>query len=227
MSVAVGGGTDMLTQTASTASFRPAKKPALAAELLEEAAFVERLVADDANAWREFNAAYAAPLHRAIGRILSRFGAVTGSDDVREVYAKLCLSLIARDKAKLRGFDPTRGARLGSWITRMAMQATYDHLRRIKRCPVDFRVEVLEPECERPDPHQELWERQRAHVVAQVVGGLSEREREFFALYFGQDLSPEEIAERMGISVATVYTKKHKLERRLAELVAQRAIAAA
>lgn len=227
MSVAVGAGTTMQTQTVSSPSFRAPKKPALAAELNQEAAFVARLVADDAGAWREFNVVYAASLHRAIGRILSRFGAVTGSDDVREVYAKLCLALIARDKQKLRSFDPTRGARLGSWLTRMAMQATYDHLRRIKRSPVDVRVEPFETVCERADPHQELWERERASIVASVVSGLSAREREFFALYFGQDLEPEVIAERMGISVATVYTKKHKLERRLAELVEQRAIAAA
>jgi RNA polymerase sigma-70 factor (ECF subfamily) len=217
----------MHTQPASTSSFRTLKKPAPSALLNEEAAFVARLLVDESSAWREFNAVYAAPLHRAIGRILSRFGAVTGSDDVREVYAKLCLGLIARDKQKLRSFDPTRGARLGSWLTRMAMQATYDHLRRIKRSPIDARVEAFETASERPDAHQELWERQRARIVAQVVSSLSEREREFFALYFGQDLPPETIAERMGISVATVYTKKHKLERRLAELVAEQALAAA
>jgi RNA polymerase sigma-70 factor (ECF subfamily) len=109
----------------------------------------------------------------------------------------------------------------------MAMQATYDHLRRIKRCPVDTRIEIFETECDRPDPHQELWERERAQIVAKVLAELSDREREFFALYFGQDLAPEAIAARMGISVATVYTKRHKLERRLSELVAQRAVAAA
>jgi RNA polymerase sigma-70 factor (ECF subfamily) len=224
MSVAVGAGNVMQIQATS---FRAPKKPAASAELKQEAAFVSRLVADEPSAWREFNSIYAAALHRAIGRILSRFGAVTGSDDVREVYAKLCLSLIARDKQKLRAFDPTRGARLGSWLTRMAMQATYDHLRRIKRCPVDTRIEIFETECDRPDPHQELWERERAQIVTKVLAELSDREREFFTLYFGQDLAPETIATRMGISVATVYTKRHKLERRLAELVAQRAVAAA
>jgi RNA polymerase sigma-70 factor (ECF subfamily) len=223
MSVAVGAANAMQTQATS---FRAPKKPAPAAELHQEAAFVARLLVDQPSAWREFNAIYAAPLHRAIGRILSRFGAVTGSDDVREVYAKLCVSLLAREKQKLRSFDPTRGARLGSWLTRMAMQATYDHLRRIKRSPIDVRAESFETVCERSDPHQDLWERERAQIVAQVLASLSDREREFFTLYFGQDLDPEVIAERMGISIATVYTKRYKLERRLAELVGQRAIAA-
>ncbi|MFO0566197.1 MAG: sigma-70 family RNA polymerase sigma factor [Polyangiaceae bacterium] len=217
----------MNASLASTPASLHPESPLRAAELELEAAFVARLVADEAAAWREFNLIYAPQLHRAIGRILSRFGAVTGSDDAREVYAKLCLMLVSRDKAKLRSFDPTRGARLGSWLTRMAMQTTYDHLRRIKRNPVDSRVEVFEPESERPDPHEELWERERAALLAQVVGTLSAREKEFFVLYFGQDLAPEEIAARMGISVATVYTKKHKLERRLTELLESRSTLAA
>jgi len=182
---------------------------------------VARLVEGETAAWREFNDRYAAMLHRAIGRVLGRFGAVASSDDVREVYAKLCLSLLARDKIKLRTFDPTRGARLGSWLVRLAMQATYDHLRRIKRNPVDFRHELGEVACELPDPYQSCWVRQRASLLAGVIARLSDREREFFRLYFGEGLDADEIAARMKITVSTVYTKRHKLERRLEELLAE------
>ena len=68
MSVAVGAANAMQTQATS---FRAPKKPAPLAELHQEAAFVGRLLEDQPSAWREFNAIYAAPLHRAIGRILS------------------------------------------------------------------------------------------------------------------------------------------------------------
>jgi len=195
-------------------------------ELSLDRELVERLVADDPDAWRELNARYAAGLHRAIGRVLARFGAVTSSDDVREVYAKFCLSLLARDKHKLRAFDPSRGARLGSWLTRLAMQASYDHLRRIKRSPVDCRYEPIDVPSDAQDPFDTCWDRQRAALIASVLGKLSEREREFFQLYFGEGLDPEVIAERMGISVATVYTKRYKLERRLQSLVEEQRLAA-
>jgi RNA polymerase sigma-70 factor, ECF subfamily len=41
---------------------------------------------------------------------------------------------------------------------------------------------------------------------------------QFLSLYFGRNLSVEEVAAEMGISVKTVYSKKHKLLTRLAAL---------
>ena len=219
-------------QTASS-TFTPsvppcfhAKKPRDQREHDAERELVAGLVADDASAWRRFNHEYSAVLHRAIGRVLGRFGSVSSSDDVREVYSKLSLALISRDKIKLRSFDPERGARLGSWLVRMAIQATYDHLRRIKRSPIDGRFELFDVASDELDPFTECWEHERAAILASVLGQLSAREREFWNLYFGAGLDPEEIATRMGISVATVYTKKHKLERRLEEILAEQRLAA-
>jgi RNA polymerase sigma-70 factor (ECF subfamily) len=39
------------------------------------------------------------------------------------------------------------------------------------------------------------------------------------ALYYGDGLTPEHVAERLGISVKTVYSKKHKIQRKLCEIV--------
>jgi RNA polymerase sigma-70 factor (ECF subfamily) len=196
-------------------------------EILAERAFVARLLADDAAAWRELTERHAPMILRAIGRVMGRFGSVSGSDDVREIYAKVCLSLIARDKFKLRSFDPTKGARLSSWLVRIAMQASYDHLRRIKRNPCDNRFELPDVESNTPDAFTLCWERERAELVAAAIAQLSTREREFMKLYFGEGLEPEEIAERMSISVKTVYTKKHKLQARLEEILAEQRRAAA
>lgn len=211
----------------STSAFAPARvTPRPEQELAEERLFVERLIADEPSAWRELNARYASVMHRAIGRVMARFSGVASSDDVREIYSKLCLSLLSRDKIKLKTFDPARGLRLGSWLVRLAMQATYDHLRRIKRNPVDIRLELVEPAANDDDPFAVYWERERAAILGAMLGALSTREREFFQLYFGEGLEPEAIAERMAISVATVYTKRHKLERRLQALFEAQRLAA-
>jgi RNA polymerase sigma-70 factor, ECF subfamily len=195
--------------------------------ILAERRFVARLIDDDPAAWRELSERHSPMIHRAIGRVMARFGSVSGSDDVREIYSKVCLSLLARDKFKLRSFDPAKGARLSSWLVRIAMQASYDHLRRIKRNPCDNRFELPEVASESPDPFTLCWERERAALCARVVAQLSSREREFMKLYFGDGLEPEEIAKRMNISVKTVYTKKHKLQARLEELLVEQRLAAA
>ena len=46
------------------------------------------------------------------------------------------------------------------------------------------------------------------------------------ALYFGEGLEPEQIAERMHISVKTVYSKKHKIQSRLEAMLSQAQLAA-
>jgi RNA polymerase sigma-70 factor (ECF subfamily) len=196
-------------------------------EIVAERAFVVRLIADEPAAWRELSERHSPMIHRAIGRVMGRFGSVSGSDDVREIYAKVCLSLIARDKFKLRSFDPAKGARLSSWLVRIAMQASYDHLRRIRRNPCDNRFELPEVASESPDQFTLCWERERAQLVVAAIAQLSTREREFMKLYFGEGLEPEEIAERMNISVKTVYTKKHKLQARLEEILSEQRRAAA
>ncbi len=45
------------------------------------------------------------------------------------------------------------------------------------------------------------------------------------SLYYIEELAPEEIANIMGISVKTVYTKKHKLRARLTQRLGQAGLA--
>jgi RNA polymerase sigma-70 factor (ECF subfamily) len=60
---------------------------------------------------------------------------------------------------------------------------------------------------------------ERAQLVRELLADFSDRDRQFVALYFGDGLSPEHVAERLGISVKTVYSKKHKIQRKLSEIV--------
>jgi len=59
-----------------------------------------------------------------------------------------------------------------------------------------------------------------------VLEEFTPKDRKFVKLYFGEGLAPEQIAKRMGISVKTVYSKKHKIQARLEGLLAARRLAA-
>ena len=52
-----------------------------------------------------------------------------------------------------------------------------------------------------------------------LTEGMPAKDRQFVTLYFQDGLSPEHVAERLGISVKTVYSKKHKIQRKLSEIV--------
>lgn len=181
---------------------------------------VERLLADDPTAWREFTRAYSGIILSVIRRVLARFTRVTGEHDVDEIYARFCLELLSNDKRKLRLFDPTRGPKLSSWLSVLAANSSYDYLRRVRRNSVNEPLPERDCfEANTPSAFELVALDQQASLAAQVLAELSDRDREFVELYFGEGLEAEEISERMGISVKTVYTKKHKITARLSAIV--------
>jgi len=133
------------------------------------------------------------------------------------------VQLLANDMHKLRSFAPARGNTLGSWIGLLAINCAYDYLRALRRepnrAPLD---EVDEMGSDSPSPHDLLELKQRMALVADILRDFSEKDREFVALYFGEGLDAEQIAERMQISVKTVYSKKHKIQCRIDRLVGPR-----
>src|SRR4030095_16062760 len=99
----------------------------------DEAELLARMIADDEAAWREFNRRYSRLIYRCITKVTARFMTVVGPDDVREIYAMLCVGLLSRDKHKLKSYQPDKGNKLGSWIGMLAIHTAYDFLRTVKR----------------------------------------------------------------------------------------------
>jgi RNA polymerase sigma-70 factor (ECF subfamily) len=185
----------------------------------QELSLINSLLQGQARAWREFSALYSKVAIGCIRRILTRFNSVTDEHDVEEIYARFCLELLQKDCKKLRRFDPEKGCRLSTWIGMLASNATYDYLRRIKRdsvCEPMPEAEVFEATDKTPFEQAEMNE--RATIAAGIMRKLSGRDREFVELYFAEGLEAEEVAERMQISMKTVYTKKHKITAKLEAL---------
>ena len=73
--------------------------------------------------------------------------------------------------------------------------------------------------AEQPSPFEQSLNRERAAHVTRLMDSLSDKDKLFFKLYFADGLSPETVAERMGISIKTVYSKKHKITAKLEALL--------
>lgn len=192
-----------------------------------EATLLSGLLSDDPAAWREFNTLYSRLIYRCITKVLGRFNGAAHADDTREIYSTLCVQLLANDKRKLRSFDPERGNKLSTWLGLLATHAAYDFLRSRKRDPKTEDIAEAESICfEAPNADEICAQRERAALVAELLASFSDKDREFMLLYFADGLEPEEVAERMGISVKTVYSKKHKIRSRLAGLLERQPCAA-
>lgn len=180
-----------------------------------DAELVAGLLADRSESWHEFDKRYSQMLYGCIVRIIRRFVRTTGSEDANEVYAMFCLSLV-QEKRKLRSFEPGRGTKLGSWLAMLAVHATYDYLRALRRRPTGVPIDtMLDLAAAAPAPEELCIQHQKNELVARLLSQLTEKDRQFMVLHFGQGLEPEEVAAAMGISIKTVYTKKHKLRGRL------------
>ncbi len=182
--------------------------------------FIAGLLSGSDRAWRNFHARYDRLIFRCITKVTGRFGSVLSQDDIGEIYATLLLQLLSNDMHKLRSFDPERGNRFSSWLGLLAINAAYDHLRSLRREP--NRAPLTEAEdirCVLPTPHDLVERRERAELVAGALREFSAKDRQFVELYFAEGLEPEQIAERMNISVKTVYSKKHKIQSRLETLL--------
>jgi len=185
----------------------------------DELELLERLIADDEEAWRHFVSSYGRLITSTIARVLSRFGFLRNSEDVREIHASFCLEILSNDKSKLRAFRADRGIRLSTWLGMLASHSAYDFLRRRRREPQRDECDADTLVAETPDPFILCELRERSRLVEAAVRDFTAKDREFLELYYGEGLEADQVAERMGISVKTVYSKKHKIQGRLEALL--------
>lgn len=181
-----------------------------------ESELLERMLRRDANGWREFHRRYDRLIFRCIHKVTARFSSSLTNEDVREIYGMFLLSLNQRGMYKLRAFEPERGNKLSTWVGMLATNCAWDYLRRVARQPPSTSLADAEDiRCDSTDPYEELLKKERWTAIARAVSGFSEKDRAFVRLYYVDGLTPEQVAERMSISVKTVYSKKHKIRCRL------------
>jgi RNA polymerase sigma-70 factor, ECF subfamily len=192
----------------------------------EHAELLTRLLTNDEQAWKQFQDLHARLLHQCITRVTSRFPA-TSPDDVQEILAGLYFELFKHDKKKLRAYDQRRGTKFTSWLGLLATHAAYDFLRARRRARLADEPELLELVTSAElDPYELCLAGEQRQLLSSFVRHLSERDQQFVELYFCRGMSPEQVASSLGISVKTVYSKKHKIRGRLAGILERRQVAA-
>jgi RNA polymerase sigma-70 factor (ECF subfamily) len=187
----------------------------------DETTLISLLLEDDESAWRLFHQRYGHRVQGAIFTVTRRFPQLGGSDAVDEIYGTLCLRLLCDDKRRLRSFDPKRGTRLGSWLCTLARNSAHDFVRSRRRDPwlgrAGDETAMTEVESDAPDAFAICASREQARRVSAELATMSDRDQEFMELYL-EGLAPTQIAEKLGVALNTVYSKRHKIQLRLADL---------
>lgn len=189
-------------------------------DTLPEAELLQRMLDLDESAWREFQHRYDRMIWTCIHRVVSRFNGVVSSDAIQEIRGSFYASLLANDMHKLRRFEVERGNKFGSWIGLLAINTAWDYLRVSSKRTVIDPMTVAEVLRDDRDliAHQSV--REDFDRLSAVVRSLPARDQKFVQLYFVDELSPQEIAEVLGLKLKSVYTRKHRIVRYLREAFA-------
>jgi RNA polymerase sigma-70 factor (ECF subfamily) len=176
----------------------------------EEKELVRRLSSGDPAAFRELVEAYKKKMYYFA---LDMVGNPADAEDIsQEVFLKA-----------FRGFKTfKRGAKLGSWLYRIAYNASVDHLRRRSLAPEPVEDAVLDAAASEfgrsggsPDPARTAESSLLRAKVEKALQKLSTRERTVFLLRHYNDLMLDEIAETMQISVGSVKSYLFRCLRKL------------
>jgi RNA polymerase sigma-70 factor (ECF subfamily) len=180
------------------------------------------VIAHEPGSWHAFYRRYERVIIGCVRNALRRYQAFFSDEDVEDIVNTVCLNLVKDDYKKLRTFDAGRGYRLSSWIGLIATNTTLDALRR--RDPTHTALdadEALQQEvADRAGSPRDLLERrQQWQALVDAIRALPEVDQRFIELYYDDELSPEEIAVRLGITVNTVYSRKNKVREKLRKLL--------
>ncbi len=166
---------------------------------VQEDEWVARCRRGDRRAFRALYDLHFAKVHR-LARVLGT--PVPELDDVTQevftaAYAKL---------------DRFQGGNFGHWLHRICANVVNDRHRKRRVRDAFRRLIGQQPEAEldrAPGPEASALRAQSEQQVAFILSRMKPKQREVFALYELEGLSGEEIAERVGCPVNTVWTRLH------------------
>lgn len=190
------------------------------AQALSDLHLLQRVCTGDHEAFETFYHRFRNLIVACTSRVCHRSGVRLQSDDLADLLSEVTLNMVAKDYRRLRLYRTDGGCSVSSWVGVIASSTAHDFLRRERRRRLepmaDADLERIAPAVDSPD--MDLIDREQRSFVDQALSSFSERDRHFVELYFVDALEPEAIAEKMNVSVSTVYSKKAKIKTRLRAL---------
>jgi len=177
-----------------------ASEPATAVELEQEQRLVEEAQSGNLDAMRPLLERYAQPLYGTV--ILPRLGDTASAEDVLRDTLATAVEKIGRFSWQGKSIYP--------WLRQIAINKVYDVHRQSKRSKklADAMVHEVPAETD-PASHADAQliadQERRAHRerIEQTMAQLAERYRTAIELRLVQELSREECAQQLGITIGT------------------------
>jgi RNA polymerase sigma-70 factor (ECF subfamily) len=171
---------------------------------------------EDRTAWEAFVRKYSKLIWNAIHKTFHQHGFAYQREDAEDVFSSLYLSLIENKFKRLREFRGENACALSTWLSVVTIRLTIDYLRKdknhlnVKSGQEDSDIWDLIPD-NRYQADTLVEKKQAGEKLKKSVDALSARDKMLYELTYNKGFSPEETAAAMGMSVAAVYTQKHRI----------------
>jgi RNA polymerase sigma-70 factor (ECF subfamily) len=174
----------------------PGSPGAKAAEMTGEGELLDRCRAGDVAAWRQLYDAH----FQFVYRVARRLG--TPAEELEDVCQEAFL-------VAFRKLGSFREGRFSTWIYRITANVASDRhrRRRVRRTFAALWGGPREPEPAARSPEREYESAEAEALVTRILERMAPKKREVFALFELEGLSGDEVAERVGCKVATVWTR--------------------
>jgi RNA polymerase sigma-70 factor (ECF subfamily) len=172
-----------------------------------EARWLERARCGDEQAFAELVEAYQRPVFNLCYRMLGETG--EAEDAAQESFL--------RAANNLRRYDPARS--FSTWLLAIASHHCIDQLRR-RRLVVDSLEELEpweEPADQTPGPESAASRREGRQAARALLSRLGPQDRAVVVLRYWEDLSTEEIASALSLTVKAVKSRLHRARKQMAE----------
>ena len=173
------------------------------------------VVHDDIDAWGHFVRQYSKLIWSCIHKTFRTSSFHYAMEDVEDVYGAIFLSLLENNCKKLQQFQSRNACTLSTWLAVVSVRQTIDYLRRqrhYRTASSEEHGDLLETIADgRANMESVLMEKQQNEVFEKKLDSLSSQDRAMFDLLSSADIKPEVAAQRLGISTASFYTRKHRL----------------
>lgn len=190
-------------------------------ELLESCCRMEE------RSWEQFLSRYQKLIYYSIHRTLGLKHYKADPQEIEDLYGDILVGLIKNDCRKLRQYKGYQGATVATWIRTITVRSVIDYVRLQARSG-DF-VDIdgdgigLEASTRNPvsRPDEVYDEDEKARGLAAAVDMLDDGDRYFMELYYVRGLEPDQVAQLIGISVKTVYSRVNRLKEKLQKNMAR------
>jgi RNA polymerase sigma-70 factor (ECF subfamily) len=133
----------------------------------------------------------------------------------RDVADDVTQETFIRAWEKLSSYDVSRP--FGPWVCRIAANLAVNHV----RSPLAREQELPEGHGESsspaPGPLQGVLDAEAQRVLAEALAGLPREQRAVFVLRVNEEMSYQEIAEALQLSIGTVMSRLHRAREKLRE----------